>query len=48
MAILIEDEIKKALENNLICIEPLDDSQIGPGSVDLSLGNDFRIFRKTS
>lgn len=46
MAILIGDKIKKALENNLICIEPLDDSQIGPGSVDLSLGNDFRIFEK--
>lgn len=30
----------------MISIEPLDYSQIGPGSVDLSLGNDFRIFEK--
>jgi dCTP deaminase len=32
----------------LIIIEPLDISQIGPGSIDLTLGNDFRIFRKRS
>ena len=46
MAILIGDEIKKAITGNLINIEPLDESQIGPGSIDLSLGNDFRIFEK--
>lgn len=48
MAILIGDEIKKAIKKKLINVEPLDESQIGPGSVDLSLGNDFRIFRKTA
>jgi len=46
MAILIGNEIKKALNEGLINIEPLDESQIGPGSIDLSLGNDFRIFKK--
>ena len=46
MAILIGDEIKKAIEEKLINVEPLEDSQIGPGSIDLSLGNDFRIFKE--
>ena len=27
-------------------IEPLDESQIGAGSIDLTLGNEFRIFKK--
>ena len=48
MAILIGDEIKKAISDGLIKIEPLDESQIGPGSIDLTLGNDFRIFKKRS
>jgi len=45
MAILVGEEIKKALKNGLIKIEPLEESQIGPGSIDLTLGNDFRIFK---
>ncbi|HEX9137732.1 MAG TPA: dCTP deaminase [Nitrospirota bacterium] len=48
MSVLIGKEIVKALKNKLIAIEPLDKSQIGPGSIDLTLGNDFRIFRKRS
>ncbi len=48
MSVLIGKEIQKALKNNLISIEPLHKSQIGPGSVDLTLGNDFRIFKKRS
>lgn len=46
MAILIGDEITKAIKRGLIKIEPLDESQISPGSVDLTLGNDFRIFKR--
>ncbi len=46
MAILIGNELKKALREKIIGVEPLDESQIGPGSVDLTLGNDFRIFKK--
>lgn len=45
MAVLIGEEIKKAIKSGLIKIEPLDDSQIGPGSIDLTLGNDFRVFK---
>jgi dCTP deaminase len=48
MSVLIGKEIEKALKNKLINIEPLDKSQIGPGSIDLTLGNDFRIFKKQS
>jgi dCTP deaminase len=48
MSVLIGKEIGKALKNKLINIEPLEKSQIGPGSIDLTLGNDFRIFKKRS
>jgi dCTP deaminase len=48
MSVLIGKEIEKALKNKSIVIKPLDKSQIGPGSIDLTLGNDFRIFRKQS
>ena len=48
MSVLIGKEIEKALKNKLITIEPLDKSQIGPGSIDLTLGNDFRIFKRQS
>jgi dCTP deaminase len=46
MAILTRNEIKKAIDRGFIKIEPLDGSQIGAGSVDLTLGNEFRIFKK--
>ena len=46
MAILTKDEIKKAIQEGLIKVAPLEDSQIGPGSVDLTLGNEFRTFKR--
>jgi dCTP deaminase len=48
MAILVGNELKNAIKDGIIKVEPLDASQIGPGSVDLTLGNDFRIFKKDS
>lgn len=48
MSVLIGKEIEKALKKKLIVIEPLDKSQIGPGSIDLTLGNHFRVFKKRS
>jgi dCTP deaminase len=48
MSVLIGKEIEKALKKGLIKIEPLEQSQIGPGSIDLSLGNEFRIFTRRS
>jgi dCTP deaminase len=46
MSILVGQEILAAISRGEIIINPLEDSQIGPGSVDLTLGNDFRIFKK--
>src|SRR5574340_810625 len=48
MSVLIGKETTKALKDKKIRIEPLDKSQIGPGSIDLTLGNDFRVFKKQS
>lgn len=48
MSVLIGKEIEKALKTKLIKVEPFDKSQIGPGSIDLTLGNDFRTFKKRS
>ena len=48
MGILIGAEITKALSDGSIRIEPLDPAQVGPGSIDLTLGNDFRVFQKKS
>lgn len=37
--ILSDRDIKKLLAEGVLCIEPLQDSQIGPTSIDLHLGN---------
>lgn len=46
MAVLIGDKLRAALQAGSIAVEPCDESQIGPGSVDLTLGCDFRIFKQ--
>jgi len=46
MSILTKDEILKEIGAGNIAIEPFDESMIGPGSVDLHLGERFRIFKK--
>lgn len=46
MSILTNSEIRKALKEGNIIIDPLDESQIGPASVDLTLGNEFRVFQR--
>ena len=46
MSVLVGSEIEKALQKKLIVVAPLEKSQIGPGSIDLSLGNSFRVFKK--
>jgi dCTP deaminase len=48
MSILIGQELQKALTQELIKVEPLDTASIGPGSIDLTLDNQFRIFTKQS
>lgn len=46
MSILVGREIHAAIARGEIIIDPLEDSQIGPGSVDLTLGNHFRTFKR--
>lgn len=46
MSILTRDEILKEIKAGNIEIEPFDESHIGPASIDLTLGNEFRIFKR--
>jgi dCTP deaminase len=45
MSILTRDEIMKLLRSGEIEIEPFSEELIGPASIDLRLGNDFRVFK---
>ncbi len=46
MSILTHDEILREIEAGRIRIEPFDAAMVGPASVDLHLGREFRVFRK--
>src|SRR6187401_3637638 len=46
MSILTHDEILKEIQAGRIVIDPFDASCVGPASVDLHLGQEFRVFRK--
>jgi len=46
MSILTKNEIKKAIQTGDIKIEPFDETAIGAGSIDLRLGNKFRVFKR--
>jgi len=46
MSILTHDEILKEVASGNILIEPFYPDCVGPASVDLHLGNEFRVFRK--
>ncbi len=43
--ILTRNEILKEMKRGRIKVQPLTKSQIGPCSIDLSLGEDFRVFK---
>jgi len=45
MSVLTRDEIMKLLATGEIEIEPFSEELIGPASIDLRLGNDFRVFK---
>ncbi len=47
MATLGRDELIKLIENGSIKIEPFRKEQVGPASIDLHLGESFRVFEKT-
>lgn len=44
--ILTKDEILKEIKKGRIKIKPFSKDQIGPASIDLSLGNEFRVFKQ--
>jgi dCTP deaminase len=46
MGVLTREEILKEIRRGTIEIEPLVEDQIGPGSIDLHLGAEFRVFKK--
>ena len=46
MSILTHDEILKEISSGGIVIDPFHPECVGPASVDLHLGNEFRVFRK--
>ncbi len=46
MGVLTREEILKEVRNGTIEVEPFDEDQVGPGSIDLRLGSEFRVFKK--
>ena len=46
MSILTHDEILNEISSGKIVIDPFHADCVGPASVDLHLGNEFRVFRK--
>lgn len=45
MAVLTRDEILRRIAAGSIGIEPFDAAQVGPASIDLHLGRQFRVFQ---
>jgi dCTP deaminase len=46
MTVLANSELKKLLKEGTIKVEPMDESQIGPASIDLHVGNTFIVYKK--
>jgi dCTP deaminase len=46
MGVLTREEILKEIREGTIEVEPFAKDQVGPGSIDLRLGNEFRVFKK--
>jgi len=46
MSVLTRQEILKEIRQGSVEIEPFDEGQVGPGSIDLHLGSEFRVFKK--
>jgi len=46
MGVLTREAILKEIRQGTIDIDPFEEDQVGPGSVDLRLGNEFRVFKK--
>ncbi|MCS7123044.1 MAG: dCTP deaminase [Candidatus Aenigmarchaeota archaeon] len=48
MSVLSREKILELIKKREIIIEPFRKSQVGPASVDLHLGNKFRLFSRTT
>ena len=46
MAVLTREDVLKEIQGGAIRIDPFHEDQVGPGSIDLRLGNEFRVFKK--
>ena len=46
MSILTRDIILKEMKSGRINIDPFDKKYLGPASYDLTLANEFRVFKK--
>jgi dCTP deaminase len=46
ITVLSRDEILKLIEEEEIELSPFNEDQVGPTSIDLTLGNEFRVFKK--
>ncbi|MDI6737066.1 MAG: dCTP deaminase [Nanoarchaeota archaeon] len=46
MCVLSKDKILKLINKGKIKVEPFTPSNVGPASIDLRLGNEFRVFKK--
>ena len=46
MGVLTREEILKEIRQGTVEIEPFEEGQVGPGSIDLHLGSEFRVFKK--
>ena len=48
MSVLTRNRILSLIESGQIGIDPFSERYIGPASIDLHLGNNFRVFKETS
>ena len=46
MSVIAQSELRKLIQDGTIKIEPFDESQIGPASVDLHVGKTFIVYKK--
>jgi dCTP deaminase len=46
ITILSRNELLRYIDEGKIKIDPFDRKQVGPTSIDLTLGNEFRVFKK--
>jgi dCTP deaminase len=46
MGVLAREEILRLVDSGTVQVDPLREDQVGPGSIDLHLGNEFRVFKK--